>query len=39
MSFRKKMINNVPKVQLHSYTTLVVGGYKSGSTTCFSINV
>lgn len=32
MSFRKRAIKNVPKIQLHSYTTLVVGGYKSGKT-------
>lgn len=32
MSFRKKIRQNVPKVELQSYITLVAGGYKTGKT-------
>lgn len=32
MSFRNKMRNNVPKVELQSIITLVAGGYKTGKT-------
>ncbi|MEC1665769.1 AAA family ATPase [Bacillus halotolerans] len=32
MSFRKKIKNNTPKVELQSIMTLVAGGYKTGKT-------
>lgn len=32
MSFRKKVRKNVPKVELHSIMSLVVGSYKTGKT-------
>lgn len=32
MSFRKKIKNNVPKVELQSITTLIAGTYKTGKT-------
>lgn len=32
MSFRKKVKSNVPRTELHSITTLVAGGWKSGKT-------
>lgn len=32
MTFRKKMVNNVPKVELQSITTLVAGDIKTGKT-------
>ncbi|MER3123548.1 hypothetical protein [Bacillus altitudinis] len=32
MSFRKKVKNIVPKVDLHSYMSGIAGGYKSGKT-------